>query len=124
MIRQSVCHEHLEDSTNSITVSRRGQCVVHQWKKNPCTSWISYEQLQEIEFKRMADIQIYTDGSAPEGFASIVIVIFEPRNVNQYTAQVWKSDTHRTMFHSEELFTAPCSGCLIIATRCSNQRFY
>ena len=47
-------------------------------KKDPWTNWISYEQFKEIECNHLADIQIYTDGSAPEGLAGIGIVIFVP----------------------------------------------
>ena len=46
--------------------------------KDPLTNWISYEHFKEIECKHINDIQIYTDGSAPEGFAGIGVVIFMP----------------------------------------------
>ena len=47
-------------------------------KKDPWTNWISYEQFKEIECKHIDDIQIYTDGSSPEGFAGIGVVILKP----------------------------------------------
>ena len=53
--------------------------------KDPWTNWISYDQFKEIESKYTADLQIYTDGSAPVGFAGIGVVILFARSTRSCT---------------------------------------
>ena len=49
-------------------------------RKDPDTNLQSYLDFREIESKHTRDLQIYTDGSAPCGFAGFGAVIYEPHN--------------------------------------------
>jgi len=47
-------------------------------KKDPWTNWLSYDQFRTIHSKYYADLQVYTDGSAPDNFAGLGVVIKQP----------------------------------------------
>ena len=42
-------------------------------KKDPWTNWLSYDQFRTIHSKYYSDLQVYTDGSAPDGLSLIHI---------------------------------------------------
>jgi ribonuclease HI len=47
-------------------------------KKDPYTNWLSYNDFREIHSEHFYDLQVYTDGSAPEGLAGYGAVVYAP----------------------------------------------
>ena len=51
-------------------------------KKDPCTNWVSYCDFHAIHTDHFIDLQVYTEGSAPEGLAGYGAVVYAPRSWN------------------------------------------
>ena len=47
-------------------------------KKDQYTNWLSYNDFREIHSEHFHDLQVYTDGSAPEGLAGYGAVVYAP----------------------------------------------